>query len=118
MRRGSWPAACQASHWSGKAEWSFTVWIAAAACCRRAGLAALPTTPTTKDAFVDVLLQERALELCAEGHRWYDLLRTGRQKQRQQTVYNRTVTDQYLRLPIPQSEILLNANLTQNPGYN
>lgn len=85
---------------------------------KRAGLANLPTTATTKDAFVDLLLQERAQELCAEGHRWYDLLRTGRQKQRQQTVYNRTVTDQYLLLPIPQSEILLNPNLTQNPGYN
>ena len=85
---------------------------------RRAGLANLPTTATSKDAFVDLLLQERAQELCAEGHRWYDLLRTGRQKQRQQTVYNRTVTDQYLLLPIPQSEILLNPNLTQNPGYN
>jgi hypothetical protein len=85
---------------------------------RRAGLANLPTTATTKDAFVDLLLQERAWELCAEGHRWYDLLRLGRQKQRQQTVYNRTVSDQYLRLPIPQSEILLNPNLTQNPGYN
>jgi hypothetical protein len=56
--------------------------------------------------------------LCAEGHHWYDLLRTVRQKQRQQTVYNRTVTDQYLVLPILQSEILLNTNLTQNPGYN
>jgi hypothetical protein len=85
---------------------------------RRAGLANLPTTATTKDDFVDLLLQERAQELCAEGHRWYDLLRTGRQKQRQQTVYNRTVTDQYLLLPIPQSEILLNPNLVQNPGYN
>ncbi len=83
----------------------------------RAGLAALPTTATAKDAFVDVLLQERALELCAEGYRWYDLIRMGRLKQRQLAVYNRTVSDQFLLFPIPQSEILLNTNLVQNPGY-
>jgi hypothetical protein len=84
---------------------------------RRAGLAALPNTATTKDAFVDLLLQERAWELCAEGHRWYDLIRMGRLKQRQQAVYNRTVADQFLLFPIPQAEILLNPNLTQNTGY-
>jgi len=83
----------------------------------RAGLAALPTTATTKDAFVDILLQERALELCAEGYRWYDLTRLGRLKQRQLAVYNRTVSDQFLLFPIPQSEILLNPNLKQNPRY-
>jgi len=32
-------------------------------------------------------------------------------------VYNRTVSDQFLLFPIPQSEILLNSNLKQNPGY-
>ena len=83
----------------------------------RAGLTALPTTATAKDAFVDVLLQERALELCAEGYRWYDLIRMGRLKQRQLAVYNRTISDQFLLFPIPQSEILLNTNLVQNPGY-
>lgn len=84
----------------------------------RAGLAALPTTATTKDAFVTLLLQERAWELCIEGHRWYDLVRLNRLKQVQQTVFNRVIDDRFLLFPIPQAELVLNPNVVQNPGYN
>ena len=83
----------------------------------RAGLTPLLTTPTSKDAFVDLLVQERAWELCQEGHRRYDLLRLNRLKQVQQAVRNRVIDDKYLLFPIPQSEIVLNPNLTQNPGF-
>jgi hypothetical protein len=72
----------------------------------------------TRDAFVDALVQERAWEFSAEGHRRFDLLRLGRYKQRQLAVFNRTVDDKYLLFPIPQTEIDLNPNLKpQNPGF-
>jgi len=85
----------------------------------RAGLAPLTsiTTPT-KDDFVTALLQERAWEFCMEGHRRYDLIRMGRLKQVQKTVYNRDLDDKYLLFPVPQTETLLNQNLLpNNPGF-
>lgn len=84
---------------------------------QRAGLAALPLTATTKDAFVDLLVQERAWELCHEGHRRYDLIRLNRLKQVEKTIFNRDISDNYLLFPIPQTEIILNPNLVQNPGF-
>ncbi len=85
----------------------------------RAGLSGLSLLNVlTKDAFVDALVQERAWEFSAEGHRRFDLLRLGRYKQRQLAVFNRTVDDKYLLFPIPQTEIDLNPNLKpQNPGF-
>ncbi|GAB4051465.1 RagB/SusD family nutrient uptake outer membrane protein [Spirosoma litoris] len=68
------------------------------------------------------LEQERRVELLYEGHRWFDLVRTGRA----QTVLNAhyasqklsfSVQDFELVFPIPQAEIDLNPALKQNPGY-
>lgn len=73
------------------------------------------STPT-KDDFVTALINERAWELAAEGYRRWDLLRLGRLKQ-VMAATGITVDDKLLLFPIPQSEIALNANLTQNPGY-
>ena len=85
----------------------------------RAGLPALLLANVlTRDLFVDALVQERAWEFSAEGHRRFDLLRLGRYKQRQLAAFNRTVDDKYLLFPIPQTEIDLNPNLKpQNPGF-
>jgi hypothetical protein len=66
---------------------------------------------------VDLLVQERAWELVQEGHRWFDLVRLGRLKQRELAVFNRVIDNKYLLFPIPQPETVLNPNLTQNPGY-
>ncbi|GAB4011065.1 RagB/SusD family nutrient uptake outer membrane protein [Spirosoma migulaei] len=66
--------------------------------------------------------RERRVELLYEGHRWFDLVRTGRA----QTVLNAhyasqklnfSVQDFELLFPIPQAEIDLNPKLKQNPGY-
>lgn len=47
-----------------------------------------------------------------EGHRWFDLIRTGR------TLAVLGIKDfSKLRLPIPQQELLVNPTLTQNDGY-
>ena len=59
--------------------------------------------------------EERRLEFAFEGHRWFDLVRTGRAVDVLPTVNS---VDQTL-FPIPLSEILTNTNLGmyQNPGY-
>lgn len=61
--------------------------------------------------------QERRLELCFEGHRWFDLLRTGRAFE----VMGRFGMKPYMTLfPIPLSELQVVNNkdiLWQNPGW-
>lgn len=93
---------------------------------QRAGLAALQglTQPDLRLA----IEQERRVELCFEGHRWFDLLRTGRMVE-VMTAYKEKYKDSgYLvntydvsphraLFPIPNRERSLNPDLIQNPGY-
>ena len=75
----------------------------------RAGLS--NTTATSKNDLLSAIEQERFIELCFEGHRWYDLLRTGRVK----AVLG---VDKKAFMPVFYTEIMLNPNLLpQNPGY-
>lgn len=61
--------------------------------------------------------QERRIELFAEdGHRWFDLKRTG-QASSVLLPIKPTWTDNAQLWPIPPSEITRDPNLTQNPGY-
>ncbi len=57
---------------------------------------------------------ERRVELAFEGHRWFDLVRTG-------TVdaeIGETINSNYDVFPIPNSEVLSSDGvITQNPGY-
>lgn len=69
----------------------------------------------------DVLLaveRERVYELAFEGHRWYDLVRTGR-AQAVMSAFSPNWNSRYELWPIPQSEIQQNPTLKgqQNPGY-
>jgi len=80
--------------------------------------AGLPGTPAvTADALIDAILRERHVELFTEGHRFFDLKRTARldsELQGEKPGWN--TTDRLL--PLPESELLKNANLSpQNPGY-
>lgn len=86
---------------------------------------AYPSIGTNKDSFRERLKMERALELCGESVRWADLKRWGdldtqakvdAVAQRDPDFRN-FVVGKNIRLPIPQSEVLNNPNLTQNPGY-
>lgn len=75
--------------------------------------------------------QERRLELALEGHRWFDLVRTGRfvevmkahgLKEAELAEGNKTeitanVADHQVLYPVPQREIDLNRELQQNRGY-
>ncbi len=93
----------------------------------RAGLGKLEGL--SKEAFRSVVLKERRLELCFEGSRWFDLIRTGtmlevmtayKQKYLKYGGYlvdNYVVTANKVLFPIPFREISLNPDLGQNPGY-
>jgi starch-binding outer membrane protein, SusD/RagB family len=73
---------------------------------------------TSKNQMLQAIENERRMELCFEGHRWYDLIRTGRAE----TVMNEFTnnwTEKDELWPIPLSEITNNPSLkdAQNPGY-
>lgn len=81
----------------------------------RAGL--LGITITNKPMAIGYILQERRVELfCEFGHRFYDLKRKGMLNQLTQTKANWQT--HFELLPLPDAELLLNANLKpQNFGY-
>lgn len=66
--------------------------------------------------FRDAVLDERGWELCFEGHRRWDLLRTGKYISTLQLA-GIPVSQKNLLYPIPQHQIDVNEALTQNPGY-
>lgn len=67
--------------------------------------------PGTESEFVEAILAERRKELLCEGHRWYDLVRTGK------AVEKLGIQEYQTLMPIPAAERKANGNLTQNPGY-
>jgi hypothetical protein len=73
----------------------------------------------TQDEFRDAVLLERRKELVAEGHRWFDLVRTGKLFELV-PLAKEGVTPQPFNVlfPLPQEEVDLNQNLLpQNEGY-
>lgn len=70
----------------------------------------------TQDQFRESVYQERSWELCFEGHRRWDLLRTGRYIARMQKL-GIVAEQRHLLYPIPVQEIDVNPALAQNPGY-
>ena len=89
----------------------------------------------TVNAFEDMILQERAIELAFEGKRWFDLLRMGRRNNysrksdlieilienvpsTQKLVLASKLTNPYgWYLPVEDVELERNKNLVQNPYY-
>ncbi|MDF7812106.1 RagB/SusD family nutrient uptake outer membrane protein [Hymenobacter sp. YC55] len=95
----------------------------------RSGLPAYTATSpeaANKNAFRAALLKERRYEFVCEGHRWFDLVRTGNaipvmQQFKNATVTNfpRTLDEHDLLFPIPLLELRINPGFwEQNPGYN
>ena len=79
----------------------------------RVGLAALTSSGNQ---LLEDIYTERRMELATEGHRFFDLLRTGKAA----TVLGDQgfVASTHTYLPIPQQEIDAAPDvLTQNPGY-
>jgi len=96
---------------------------------KRAGLADL-TTGLTKDQFRDSVYLDRRLELVAECHRYFDLIReTGTENtgvgpegkgiliKNLKLVGKNNVAPKHYLYAIPQGEIDRNPKLTQNPGW-
>ncbi len=86
----------------------------------RAGLD--ETAASTEGELADAIAFERRLEFVGEGHRWFDLLRTGKAI----TVMNQwfkdngkaiTIDDHNLLLPIPQGQRDTDPTIEQNDGY-
>ncbi|MFN8206651.1 MAG: RagB/SusD family nutrient uptake outer membrane protein [Bacteroidales bacterium] len=69
--------------------------------------------PNDHNVTLDDILKERRLEFAFEGHRWFDLVRTGKVQDFVPTV---TSQNQWL-WPVPQRERDVNSNLDQNTGY-
>ena len=84
---------------------------------------------TAADMTIDRILHERRMELAFEGHRYFDLVRTGKAievmspKLMSKNEYEKRqwrsepIPEYQLILPIPVSEIEKDQTLIQNPGY-
>lgn len=80
----------------------------------RAGLNSLTGTASSQAEVRQAIQEERRLELALEGHRWFDLVRTGNAD----AAMGETINSNYYVFPIPNSEILASDGvITQNPGY-
>jgi hypothetical protein len=88
---------------------------------KRVGLA--DKTSTAQADLRLAIEQERRVELAFEGHRWFDLVRTGRalpvlQAKAAAIGIKSALTENNLVFPIPQSQIDINpTKIKQNPGY-
>ncbi|QJB32623.1 RagB/SusD family nutrient uptake outer membrane protein [Chitinophaga oryzae] len=86
---------------------------------QRSGL--LPYASTNANDIQKMILRERRVELFTEwGHRWFDLKRSGtiNSVMTEAMQYKGGTWSEHKALyPIPNSEIMLNRNITQNSGY-
>ncbi|HCF80735.1 MAG TPA: hypothetical protein DER39_03420 [Porphyromonadaceae bacterium] len=86
---------------------------------RRAGLNDLSQLDQAE--FREHLMLERAWELCFEGDRKFDLVRwgvyTSRTPEWNPQVVGNIKSNKHEFWPVPQSQIDINENLTQNPGW-
>ena len=80
----------------------------------RRGLAAVNLAG---DALINEILNERRRELAFEGHRWFDLKRTGADVNKPVLGAMVPAADFRILAPIPGTEISVNPNIVQNIGY-
>lgn len=64
----------------------------------------------------ELILQERRVEFAFENQRWFDLVRTGKAVEIL-TLHGKNIQPHHQLFPLPSSELEINPNLTQNPGY-
>lgn len=85
---------------------------------RRAGLDALDAQSATEKYgdLVSAILHERSIELCFEGHRWFDLVRTGRAIEVMGPI-NGLSDARNLVWPLHEDAINRNPSLSQNEFY-
>lgn len=73
-----------------------------------------PVSGLGQSAMREAIRHERRVELALEGERFFDLVRWGIAPEELEDFER----GKHERLPIPQSEMDVNPELTQNPGYN
>lgn len=78
-----------------------------------------PADYATEDDVLDEILDERRRELVAEGHRFFDLKRLGRDIRKAPGTGRDDVTFNDFRIldDLPTSQLEVNPDLVQNPGY-
>ena len=77
--------------------------------------AGLTTTPTGD--MLDIIMQEYRHEISGEFSLWWVLRRTGAHERYLKENFGVTIPAGRDLMPIPQEQIDINPNLTQNPGY-
>lgn len=89
----------------------------------RAGIDAVQIS--NSNALLDEIALERRKELVCEGHRWFDLIRTGKAIEVMKAHFANTagyngvdLTENSLVQPIPLSQIDTDPSIKQNEGYN
>lgn len=84
----------------------------------RAGLPALTQSAAESmyGSVEDAIMHERSIELCFEGHRWFDLVRTGKAISTMGPI-NGLSDPRNLVWPVAQSSLDKNPNLEQNEFY-
>ena len=85
---------------------------------RRAGLSVLDEAAANNlyGNLADAILHERSIELCFEGHRWFDLVRSGKAISTMKPI-NGLSSEENLLWPLHESATLRNTNLNQNEFY-
>ncbi|MFT3948539.1 MAG: RagB/SusD family nutrient uptake outer membrane protein [Agriterribacter sp.] len=79
----------------------------------------LATIGMSKDAFDALVIEERNQELCFEtGDRWFDLCRKRILGEKTIAFYRQNFSDDDYLYPLPDNDLRLNENLTQNNGYS
>lgn len=84
---------------------------------RKRSDASTTLVPTTQAELISMILTERRIELLGEGFRARDLMRLGMTLPSKGTAPSVAPADIQYIWPIPQSEILVNKIIEQNPGY-
>lgn len=80
-------------------------------------------TSISQEDLRDEIIHERRVELAFEESRWFDLITLGIAEEKidgignDDILFRDFVPDMQELFPIPQTEIDLNSNMTQNPGY-
>ena len=108
----------EAMNENGKSAQALTYLNMVRARARGGNTAILPDiSDTNKDSLRDKILQERRVELALEGHRFWDLVRTGKAQQVLGPLG--FISGKHELLPLPQNEVdLSQGTLIQNPNWN
>jgi len=77
-----------------------------------------PVDYEDQEAAMDEILAERRRELVAEGHRFFDLKRLGRDIQKPLGNDALPFNSPKILDDIPTNQLSINEQLVQNPGYN